>query len=827
VSGEHDVRNLSDLRPGDHLCCLYETEEEHRALVTPYILQGLERGEKVVYIVDAHTFKEILEYLESDHNNVQTCLDSGQLSILTRDDSYMREGIFDPDGMISMLRSETDLAIEQGYACLRVTGEMTWALRGLPGSERLIEYEAKLNEFFPGSLCMAICQYDRRRFPPEILLDVLTTHPIAVVGSRIYRNPYFMPTEEFLRADRAAATLAQWLRNLEGRYIEDEALRESEEALQIIFDSMPGLLFFKDKNNILLRINKTLCDALGMPAEEIEGRTLSDLFPNQSEDYWKDDLEVFESGKPKLAIQEAMETPQGIRWLQTDKIPYRNRDGEVEGIIGFSIDITARKRTEEALRESEEKYRLIVENAQEGIWTIDREAVTIYANQRMADMLGYGIEELMGRSLYDFMDEEERKIAEYNMERRSQGIKEQHDFEFMRKDGSRIYASLETSPILDEGGNFIAAMALVADITERRQAEEALREATEEIQSIYDGMGDGVMVLDLETGTILRTNPALASMLGYSDEELVGMNISRVHPPEELSRVSSELRKGMQGEKNRIQDLACLRKDGSTLLADITGMNISYQNRPCGVAIFRDVTERKRAEAELERINNELEAYASVVSHDLRGPITVVTSASSTIEELMARCRDKQAVDQVMEVAAMIKRSSLNAQALIDNLLNLARAGQAPSRVSEIAVTEIVQKVLEEKAVPIEENNMKITADDNLGSIMADPTHIYQLFTNLIGNAIAHNDNPCPEIRVTHQEEGGAHRYRVKDNGSGIPPDDAEKLFLPLYRGKEGDTGLGLAIVKKIVNIYGGDVRAYNDGGACFEFTIKDFPPED
>ncbi len=702
VSRVHDVKNLGDLRPGDHLCCLFETEEEHRALVTPYILQGLECGEKVVYIVDAHTSEEILEYLESGHIDVQGCLDSGQLSILTRDDSYMREVVFDPDGMISLLRSETDLAKEQGYACLRVTGEMTWALRGLPGSERLIEYEAKLNEFFPGSLCMAICQYDRRRFDPEILLDVLTTHPIAVVGTRIYRNPYFMPTEEFLRTDRAAATLGQWLRNLEDRHLEDEALRESKETLQIIFDSMPGLIFFKDKNNILLRVNKALCDALEMPAEEIEGRPLSDLFPDRSEQYWKDDLEVIESGNPNLGIQEPMETPHGTTWLQTDKIPYKNPDGEVDGIIGFSIDITARRRTEEALRESEEKYRLIVENAQEGIWTIDREAVTVYANQRMADMLGYGIEEMMGRSLYDFMDEEGRKIAEYNMERRQQGIKEQHDFEFMRKDGSRIYASLETSPILDEGGNFIAAMALVADITER-----------------------------------------------------------------------------------------------------------------------------KRAEEELERINNELEAYASIVSHDLRGPIAVVTSASSTIGELMARCHDKQAVGQVMEVADMIKKSSLSAQALIDNLLNLARAGQAPSKVSEVAIRETVQKALEEKAVPIEEKKIKVTADDDLGRIMADPTHIYQLFSNVIGNAIAYNDNPYPEIRITYQKEDGVHRYRVRDNGSGIPPDDAEKVFLPLYRGKEGDTGLGLAIVKKIVNIYGGDIKVYKDSGACFEFTIKDFHQED
>ena len=98
----------------------------------------------------------------------------------------MKDGAFDPDGMISMLARETELALQEGYAALRVTGEMTWALRGLPGSERLMEYEAKLNGFFPGSRALAICQYDRRRFSPEVLLDVLTTHPFAVIGTRIY-----------------------------------------------------------------------------------------------------------------------------------------------------------------------------------------------------------------------------------------------------------------------------------------------------------------------------------------------------------------------------------------------------------------------------------------------------------------------------------------------------------------------------------------------------------------------------------------------------------------------------------------------------------------
>ena len=135
---EHAITNLE---PGDHLCCMYETEEEHRAVLTPYLRYGLERNEKVLYIVDAHTSEAVRGYLRDAGMEVETYLESGQLVFLTSRETYTRGDIFDPDAMIAMLRAETAQALEEGYAALRITGEMSWALRGLPGSERLIEYE--------------------------------------------------------------------------------------------------------------------------------------------------------------------------------------------------------------------------------------------------------------------------------------------------------------------------------------------------------------------------------------------------------------------------------------------------------------------------------------------------------------------------------------------------------------------------------------------------------------------------------------------------------------------------------------------------------------
>jgi len=273
MTSGHAARMITVLGPGDHLCCLYETEEEHRAVLAPYLQQGLERGEKVLYIVDAHTAQTVLNYLRDDGVEVEPYLANGQLSILTISDAYMRDGIFDPDRMIELLRSETERALAEGYSALRVTGEMTWALRGLPGSERLIEYEAKLNAFFPGSKCLALCQYDRRHFQPDVVLDVLATHPIAVVGTEIYDNFYYIPVTDFLGSDRLGATLRRWLYNLEERKRAEEALRESKERFRALTESTSDWVWEVDVDGVYTYASPKVKDLLGYEPEEVIGKT--------------------------------------------------------------------------------------------------------------------------------------------------------------------------------------------------------------------------------------------------------------------------------------------------------------------------------------------------------------------------------------------------------------------------------------------------------------------------------------------------------------------------------------------------------------------------
>ena len=265
--------SIKELKEGDHLCCLYKTEEERQALITPFIRQGLESREKVIYIVDTHNAKTVLQYLSDDNLDINSYFEKGQLVLLTAEDSYVQNGFFDPDKMIELLRNETDKAIAEGYKALRVTGEMTWALRKLPGTERLIEYEAKLNLFFPESKCLAICQYDMNQFDAELLLNVLRTHPIVVLGTKIYHNFYFIPPDEFLNDLQTSAIVRHRIENLidmkeiqkkyrdaynQSEFYKDLLSHDINNILQIILTSAELCSHYSKDGEILEKLDKII-----------------------------------------------------------------------------------------------------------------------------------------------------------------------------------------------------------------------------------------------------------------------------------------------------------------------------------------------------------------------------------------------------------------------------------------------------------------------------------------------------------------------------------------------------------------------------------------
>ncbi|MFK0168698.1 MEDS domain-containing protein [Streptomyces sp. NPDC090306] len=204
------ARPAEDARQGDHLCLAFADDLEQRRVMTAYLRAGLERGERVIYYADRNTPETVLSWLRAAGVDPTPALRSGQLGVTTADDSYLAAGPFDPDAMVAALHKEVADALAAGYRGYRVSGEMGWATRGVPGAERLGEYETKVDEVFAGRPASAICQYDARRFAPAELDAFERRHPATVELTPLYDDavlrlvPYFRSGR---RAVRVAGTV--------------------------------------------------------------------------------------------------------------------------------------------------------------------------------------------------------------------------------------------------------------------------------------------------------------------------------------------------------------------------------------------------------------------------------------------------------------------------------------------------------------------------------------------------------------------------------------------------------------------------------------------
>ena len=272
-------RQLALLAPGDHLCLIYETPEEQFAAVVPFLRDGLACEEQCLYIADERTAAEVREALRPAGVDVEAQEARGALRIVSKRETYLRGGVFDPAAMLALLRGATAEAVARGYTALRVTGEMTWALGPEAGTERLIEYEASLNDFFPGSRALAICQYNRTRFSPEILHEVLRTHPIAIVGDRVCRNPYFEPAAAVLGSRPPAERLDWMLGQLRQINATEAALRASEARFAGVVAMAPDAIVSVDAEQRIVLFNQAAERTFGYAAGDVLGRPLDLLLP--------------------------------------------------------------------------------------------------------------------------------------------------------------------------------------------------------------------------------------------------------------------------------------------------------------------------------------------------------------------------------------------------------------------------------------------------------------------------------------------------------------------------------------------------------------------
>src|SRR5258706_7169834 len=223
---------LEQLAPHDHLCSIYESREEHFAVAIPFIRIGLDRGEKCIYIADDGTEADVRDAMYAGGVDVERAIATGSLVLEKKENAYLKNGSFDPDWMFMFWADATAEAMRQGFSALRVTGETEWVLRGAPGLERWMEYESRLMHVLAHHNCSALCQYDRKLFPPELILDVIRTHPTVIYRGVVCRNMYYVPPDEFLGANQAAREVERLLTNITEREEIEYTLRRQRNELQ-------------------------------------------------------------------------------------------------------------------------------------------------------------------------------------------------------------------------------------------------------------------------------------------------------------------------------------------------------------------------------------------------------------------------------------------------------------------------------------------------------------------------------------------------------------------------------------------------------------------
>ncbi len=494
---------------------------------------------------------------------------------------------------------------------------------------------------------------------------------------------------------------------------------------------------------------------------------------------------------------------------------------------GTIQDISERKHYEEALRESEARYRAMVETAQEGVWFVDARQRTSFINPRMASMLGYQTDEVLGRSLFDFCLPEDLEAVRNRLQIQQQGVPTEWELRFVRCDGSHLWAHGQANAIFSPTGEYLGALAMVQDIGRRKERDaqrarevQAIQDDRAWLEAVIEHSPIGIALVRKGENLTVRGNPRLSELLGRPIQP--GMPFSQLasllrdaagneQPPESLA-VSAAL----QGETRLNVEKMVIRDDDTRIPVLVHCAPIHLEDGMVNGAIMmvEDISVRK----DIERMRQE---WSTLIAHELRQPASNIILRTQILRKMERVDTDivREHTDQVLSSAALIER-------MIDDLQNVSQLESQRLKLQPETidlVSQVGQIVLAEQPT-CPDRRIRVFSTVRQALVHVDAVRMRQVIGNLLSNAFKYGFSGT-DILVRLRISENQICLSICNQGPGIKPEDMPHLFHRFYRAadtarKTGGLGLGLYMVRGLVEAHGGSVWAESEPGRTTTFHL-------
>lgn len=620
----------------------------------------------------------------------------------------------------------------------------------------------------------------------------------------------------------------------------------------LVVDATPVLIAYIDPQSRFTFANTEFARWHGLTPDQVAGQRIADVLDEATYAGMRANLEAALAGE-KSAFEIA--TPFGnkeTRHLRISLVPDLDKQGRVAGVVATLHDITESKLAETDLRRREQELRDFIENGAVGLHWVGPDGTILWANRAELQLLGYSEEEYIGHDIAEFHAD---GAIINDILRRLSAKETLHGYEarLRAKDGTVKHVLISSNVLWDEEGRFVHTRCFTRDITERKLAEEALRESEERNRAVLEQVSEAIFLLDPETKRFVVANPAFQRLLGYTAQELLGMQIYDVLPYAR-ERIDRTIEKALESGEYYVSDRLYRRKDGSLVSVEVGITPVSYGGKRVLCQVIRDITERRRAEEERNQLLvSEQSARAAaeealrmrdellaIVSHDLKNPLAAI---KGNIQ--LARRRVEQAnvpdSERVASILDRIDEAQAKMNMLINELMDFGRLQAGLPLTLQRRPTDLLalaQEVATQQQQATTRHNIRVRSSVPELVGWWDAERLERVIANLLSNAIKYSPNggdiavEVGQERVAREETGegaGAETWAmltVRDQGLGISTDDMPHIFEWFRRagdvsGRISGAGIGLASSLRAVEQHGGTMSVESKPGVGSSFTMR------